>query len=152
MLKTSIYLFLLMFLLYSCEYIERFTNKDPYKIDFTSVDEYPLFPSCDSLATISYRQQCFEETVAKLIQGDLEIHEFSSPVHVTDAIIVHFEIDKEGKANLIELETSDLVRITLPELEDVIRESLVNFPVLQPAKKRDFNVGSKYMIPIYIID
>lgn len=152
MLRIVSYLFLLSFLVSSCEYVDSIFSKSSNRIDFTSIDEYPQFPSCDSLATLSFKQKCFENTAAGYIQNDLEVHEFSSPKPIADAIIVHFEIDNTGKASLYELETSELVKESLPELEDVIRESIANFPILKPAKKRNINVGCRFMIPVYIID
>jgi len=152
MFQKIIYLFFLLFTIYSCEYVDGVFNKGMDRIDFTSIDAYPQFPSCDSLATLAFRKKCFENTAASLIQNDLEVHDFSSPKPIADAIIVHFDIDNKGHASLFELETSELVKESLPELEDVIRESIANFPVLKPAQKRNFNVGSRFMIPVYIVD
>jgi len=152
MVKMISLLLVSLVLFTSCDYVSDIFNTNPDRIDFTSIDEYPQFPSCDSLATLAFRQKCFEETAAKFIQNDLGVHEFSSPNPIADAIIVHFDIDKNGHASLYELETSELVKESLPELEDVIRESIANFPLLKPAKKRNFNVGSRYMIPVYIVD
>ncbi len=152
MLKPFALFFLILLSFTSCDYFGYFFQKDSKRIDFTSIDEYPLFPSCDSLATLDFKEKCFEKTVAKYIQGDLEVHEFSSPEAITDAMIIHIDVDRNGKASLQELETSQKVKEFLPELEDVIRESIANFPILTPAKKRGNYVKSRYMIPIYIVE
>jgi hypothetical protein len=141
-----------MLIVSSCQYIEQFTQKDTGRIDFKSVDTYPQFPSCDSLATPEFQKKCFEETLSKFIQADLEVNELTSPIPMSTAIIVHVKIDKNGKASLLKLENFDKIKDYLPELEDVIQESLANFPTLKPAKKHNISVTSTYMVPIYIVD
>lgn len=145
-------LILSLVLFMSCDFVNSMLTNKQDRIDFTSIDEYPQFPSCDSLATLAFRKKCFEDTAARFIQNDLDVHNFSSPKPIADAIIVHFDIDNQGYASLFELETSELVKESLPELEDVIRESIANFPRLKPAKKRNISVASRYMIPVYIVD
>lgn len=152
MYKISIFFIFIVFSFTSCNYFDRIFNKNPNRIDFTSVDEYPMFPSCDSLATIAYKQKCFENTLAKYIQRDLEQHKFSSPLVITDALIIHINVDENGKASLQNLEASTQIKELLPELEALINESIVNFPTLIPAKKRGLYVNSKYIIPLYIVE
>lgn len=150
--KISILFIFIVLSFASCDYFDTIFNKNPDRIDFTSVDEYPVFPSCDSLATVEFKQKCFENTLAKYLQRDLELHKFSSPLAITDALIIHVNIDKNGKASLQNLETSKQIKETLPELEAIIRESINNFPKLIPAKKRGLYVSSKYIIPLYIVE
>ncbi len=136
----------------SCNYIDAILNRTPDRIDFTSIDEYPLFPSCDSLATLAYKQKCFEKTIAKYLQRDIELHNFSAPKVIMDALIIHITIDNKGNAFLQNLENSKRIKETFPELEEVIRKSIANFPTLIPAKKNNLYVNSKYIIPLYIVE
>ena len=152
MLRPFTYLLFLLLLTTSCEYMNSLFDKDADKVDFTSIDEYPQFPSCDTLVTIESKQKCFEYTATDIIQADLEVQEFHSSQPITDAIIVHFEVDKNGEASLFDLETSVLVKELLPELENVISESIANFPVLTPAKKQNINVTCRFIVPVYIVE
>jgi len=135
----------------SCDYLESYFNKNPNRIDFTRVDEYPLFPSCDSLATPEFKEKCFEETLVEFLQKDLEKHNFIVTEKTSDAIIIHIEIDNEGKAHLQYIEKATNNKEILPELENIILESIANIPILSPAKKRGNYVNSTFMIPLYII-
>ncbi len=152
MAKILAYLLFLTIMASSCQFIENWSSDNPKRIDFKSVDAYPVFPSCDSLATMEFQKKCFEDTVSKLIQAELDVNELTSPVPMSTAIIVHIQIDKNGKASLLKLENFNKIKPYLPELEDVIRQSLANFPVLKPAQKHHINVTSTYMVPIYIVD
>lgn len=136
----------------SCDYLEGFLQKDSKRIDFTSVDEYPFFSTCDSLATIEIKEKCFEEKLVALIKDDLEKQDFVTTKSSTDVIIIHVEIDREGKAILKDLETTLKIKEALPELEKSIRKSIDSIPTLIPAKKRGNYVSSKYMIPLYIVE
>ncbi len=151
---TRILAYLLFFAMAvsSCQFIEEFTQNKTDRIDFNSVDEYPQFPSCDSLATPDFQKKCFEETLSKFIQGELDVNELTSPIPMSTAIIIHVKIDKDGKASLVKLENFNKIKEYLPELEDVINQSLANLPQLEPAKKHNLKVTSTYMIPIYIVD
>ncbi len=152
MYKTLAFLTIIVFPLTSCDYLDGMIRKDSHRIDFTSVDEYPLFPSCDSLATLEMKEICFEEKLVASIKNSLEKKDFVTSKSSTEAIIIHVQIDNHGKAKLQDLETSSKIKEMLPELEHSIRESIDSLPTLIPAKKRGNFVNSKYMIPLYIVE
>ena len=135
----------------SCDYLNSYFHKDPNRIDFTSVDEYPFFPTCDSLATLEFKEKCFEETLVEFLQKDLEKHDFIVTEKTSDAIIIHIVINKEGKAQFQYFEKATNSKENLPELENIIRESIAQLPTLTPAKKRGNYVNSTFMIPLYFI-
>lgn len=136
----------------SCDYFEGLMQKRSNRIDFNTVDEFPFFPSCDSLATLEFKEKCFQEKLVAFIKNDLEKQEFISPNSSTDAIIIHIEIDRNGKAILRELEANARIKEALPELENSIRKSIDSIPIMIPAIKRGNYVSSKYMIPLYIVE
>lgn len=152
MYKTLAFSLVVLVSFISCDYLEGIMQKDSKRIDFTSVDEYPIFSTCDSLATIEIKEKCFEEKLVALIKDDLEKQDFVTTKSSTDVIIIHVEIDREGKAILQDLETSLIIKEALPELEKSIRRSIDSIPTLIPAKKRGNYVSSKYMIPLYIVE
>ena len=140
----------MVFLLSSCNFIDDFFKVKGPHIDFTTVDEYPFFPSCDSLATVAFNKDCFEKTVVKYLSADLANYHITVPKAFKEAVIVHIEVNKQGKTSLYELEASDKVKELIPDLENIISESLGNFPLVKPAKKHGNYVRSRYMIPLYI--
>lgn len=151
MIRT-IPLFIILFLtLASCNYIDSLFERKPKRIDFTSVDEYPVFPACDSLSTKEYKESCFEQTASMYIETELLLHEYSTPVSYSEALIIHLKVDKEGVASFFSIESSVKNENINPEVEEAIKKGISNFPKLIPAKKRGNAVGSIYMIPLYIM-
>ena len=150
MKKSFLILILPLVLLTSCRFFDSLFEVKGPRIDFTNVDEYPFFPTCDSLATIAYNKDCFEKTVVKYLQKDLSSYQITVPKSLKEAVIIHIEVNKNGETSLYELEASDKVKEYIPDLEHIISESLGNFPILKPAKKHGNYVTSRYMIPLYI--
>ncbi len=121
MKKSFLILIFSLALLTSCSYIDSFFEVKGIRIDFTKVDEYPFFPSCDSLATVSYNKDCFEKTVVKYLQKDLSSYQIKVPKAIKEAVIIHIEVNKNGETSLYELEASDKVKAYIQDLEDIIR-------------------------------
>ncbi len=152
MIRILLFTVIVLFLLTSCDYFNSIFNKKPTRIDFTMVDEYPVFPSCDSLATLKVKEFCFEETLSLQLETDLLLHEFTTPLSFSDALIVHVKVDKEGVLSLYTIESSVKNKKMNAELKEIIIESISNFPKIKPAQKRGNAVQSIYMIPLYIVE
>lgn len=136
----------------SCDYVDSFFQKDSKRIDFTSVDEYPFFSTCDSLASPEIKQDCFEKTLVAILKKDLEEHDFITTETVSDAMIIHIEIDNNGKVALRLIEKGNKKIETSIEIDSIIQKSIENLPMLTAAKKKGNFVKSTYMIPLYIIN
>ena len=151
MIRIVLSLVILLVTITSCDYVDSFFVKKPKKINFTLVDEYPIFPSCDSIATLEYRQDCFEKTASMYLETDLLLHEFVSPLS-SEALLVHIRVDREGIVSFHSIESSVKSEEINPELKEVIIKSIGDFPKLIPAKKRGNTVQSLYMIPLHIVE
>lgn len=136
----------------SCDYVNSFFQKDSKRIDFTSVDEYPFFSTCDSLASPEIKQECFEKTLVAFLKLDLEKHNLITTETVSDAMIIHIAIDNNGKVALQSIEKGNKKMETSIEIDSIIQNSIENIPMLTAAKKGDNFVKSTYMIPLYIIN
>lgn len=152
MIKSICFLLLLALFVSACDTSLDFSKKEIQHIDFTSIDAYPEFPSCDSLTLLEFKQNCFETTASKIIQSDLDAYGFSASKPISDVILVHFEIDNNGKASLYKTETSNSVKETLPKIDSIIKESIINFPTLRPAKKQNINVTCRFIVPVYVMN
>lgn len=152
MIRTIPLFIILLLTLSSCNYLDYFIEKKPERIDFTTVDEYPVFPACDSISTKEYKESCFEKTASMYIETELLLHEFSTPVSFSEALIIHLKVDKEGVASFFSIEPSVKNKNINPEVEEAVKKGISNFPKLIPAKKRGNAVGSIYMIPLYIME
>jgi len=150
MIQRLLLTFLLLIFFSSCNFMDGFFKKEVKRIDFNMVDEYPIFPNCDSLLTEEEKIACFERTLSEQIESDLTIYEFNPPITISEALIIHVRVDRYGVLSFQEIEAASASKQINPELIDVIKNSIATLPSAKPAKKRGNDVGSVYMIPLYI--
>ncbi len=147
MLKQLIFLLLFSFLLSSCDKVSNLFKKEEV-IDYTKVDEFATFLDCKDLLRKIQRKKCFHDAVHTYIKTTLDGYTFSTPRAMDDKIIIYLEIGIDSTAFMHKIEMSDDVRKALPNLEDIIHESIMEFPKLVPAKKNGVSVTSRYKIPV----
>ena len=140
--------FLVVFiLLNACQ----FFPKEPEPIDFTTIDEYPLFETCDSTANMEVRKMCFEQTIVNHIQQDLDTCHFNSENYLRNTgLILHIDVKFDGSCYIYDIEKINKIEESLPDLQTQLMLSVDNLPKLKAAKKRGQYVTSRFMIPLYI--
>jgi len=147
MTRIIISLLLLLFFTASCDLFQK--KQQP--IDFASLDDYPFFSTCDSLAKENIKKACFEETIYQYIQKDLDTCMFMSQSHLKNTgLIIHFDVHKDGHFSIFEIEKINNVAEAVPELENQIIKTFENLPKITPGKKQGQIVTSRFMIPLYI--
>ncbi len=117
------------------------------KINFTQIDEMPIFPECKD---IEDKKSCFYNSVKVYMSQNLKFYELHSSRVMDDTIILHLEIGKDGKAFMHKLEVSEELKKAIPNLESSVHESIIEFPILTPAKKNGIVVDSRYVIPLLL--
>ncbi len=147
MLKQIVFLLLFSILLSSCDKVSSIFKKEVV-IDYTKVDEYATFLDCKDLPRKIQRKKCFHDAVHTYIKTTLDGYSFSSARPMDDKIIIYLEIGIDSTAFMHKIEMSDAVREALPNLENIIHESIMEFPKLIPAKKNGVFVTSQYKIPV----
>jgi len=147
MLKQITHILLISFLFSSCEYVNDIFKKEEV-IDYTKVDEYATFLDCKDLGKKIQRKKCFHDAVHTYIKTTLDGYHFSSSRAMDDRIIIYLEIGIDSTAFMHKIEMSNEIREALPNLENIIHESIMTFPKLVPAKKNGVFVTSRYKIPV----
>lgn len=152
----QLYTILFCFILFtSCDY---FSFKKPVKksisqidsIDYTKVDDYPVFPECDSIPSQEKQRICFQIKMSKHIYLSLNQIDINAETTFNDTIIVKIIIDQVGKTKLSSIQKSDKISQSLPKLDSIISAGLQNLPLLQPAIKRGIPVSAEFSLPIII--
>lgn len=145
----------LLCLLTSCDWFvskeaktQELVNQEMLEIDWSDVDNYPLFENCDETLSKTRQRECFEEALlahcAKTM-GEFE-YVFSQG---TDATVqVDFLVDQKGRISVLKIEKDPSIDAQMPEFDQIINESLKNMPPLAPALKRGIPVKAKFRIPI----
>lgn len=155
-MKRLIY-FLLFLGVSSCSFFESQQKRTQEQIDekmlgidWSTVDSYPLFDSCDEGVTKDEQKKCFEETLASHFQETLSEFEFTLTDKESEIVEVIFVIDIMGRINVINIEKDASVLTQMPEFDGVITQSLKNLPKLAPAIKQAIPVNTKYRIPVQL--
>lgn len=148
-------LFICLFVLNACEYLSY--NKPTQvaipkvdSIDFSKVDEFPIFPECDSIPSSEKQRICFQLEMSKYIYHSLNQLDINTKSTLNDTVIVKIIVDKLGKTRLSSVQKTENVIQNLPKLDSIIKAGLLELPVLQPAIKRGIPVSAEFSLPILI--
>lgn len=151
-----IFSLLVISLCFSCEFLEKLnesgfsTTKMDTVIDYTRVDVLPSFKICDSLLEIPDKNRCFVNNLYNHFSKELLAHTFNLPESVYERVIVHIRINAKGNATLVSIDSSELIKNTIPTLDQIIKDSIDKLPMLYPALKRGIPVATVYELPIVI--
>ncbi len=152
---TYFLLILFSFTITSCEY---FSFKKPVKksvpkvdsIDYTKVDEFPIFPECDSIPSVEKQRICFQLEMSKYIYLALDTLYISSKVSLNDTLVVKIIVDKNGYTKLASIQNAAYFSQKIPKIDSILNSSLKKLPKLQPAIKRGIPVDAEFSLPILI--
>jgi len=119
-------------------------------IDYNKVDVLPSFSFCDSIMNVEKKNRCFKNNLYKHLSSFMLSHTFEISKEMDEMVHVKLMIDNKGKAKLIGIKSSSIVREQLPMLDSIINESIQTLPKFSPAQKRGIPVPTVYEIPIVI--
>ncbi|MDP3353965.1 MAG: hypothetical protein Q8S44_09505, partial [Flavobacteriaceae bacterium] len=105
-------LIICLFLLSSCEYLsfKKPTQVDIPKmdsIDYSKIDDYPVFPECDSIPSQEKQRICFQIEMSKYIYLSLNQLNINAKTAFNDTIIIKIIVDNIGKTKLSSIEKTD---------------------------------------------
>ena len=84
------------------------------------------------------------------IYAALKEHQLNAKDIINDTVLVKLKVDNIGKISLSEIKISDKTKELLPNFDSILKISLENLPVLQPAIKRDMPVTTEFTLPIIL--
>ena len=129
---------------------QELVDQELLQMDWNAIDHYPLFYSCDEMASKEKQKECFERTLSNLFLETLKEFEFTIPPEVDTIIHVVFVIDTIGKIKVLDIEKDGAIIEQMPEIDGVITQSLKNLPEIDPALKKGVPVTTKFRIPIVL--
>ena len=148
---------LLVLLLASCQYFdnrkvysEDLLNEELQTIDWNAVDEYPSFSSCDGVSGQDDRRDCFQNTLLNHVNRYLAAQDLLAYDDVSDTIAMKLAIDKSGALAVLHLKAKESTTASIPKLDSLLRQSLVELPKVYPALKRGQQVRTEFVLPIII--
>jgi len=155
MFKQLFTAFFCLLLIVSCAYFEKKFARVPLEevdtiVDFNTVDAFPLFPNCREIPSREKQQICFQLEISQHIYAALKQYQLNAKEAINDTVLVKLKIDTLGKTSLATILISTKTKELLPEFDSIIRVSLQNLPILQPAIKRDMPVATEFTLPIVL--
>lgn len=151
------FLLLTMLALFSCQkictvstYFCKDKTEEKLPIDFTQVDEFPKFKTCETFLDYEKSKLCFETTLHQKIAQRVSNLHLKTEEQITDTITIHFGIDKEGYFSCSKINTNESLKLQLPNLSVEIQEIINGLASVEPAQKRGIPVTSTYHIPLVI--
>ncbi|NRD21865.1 hypothetical protein HNV10_01340 [Winogradskyella litoriviva] len=141
----------------SCNYFEKkkvtpedLLEEELQTFNWNDVDTYPTFSSCDSLTAKEESKICFQNTLVTNVNQFLAEQNIVVVNDVFDTIKLNIIIDKSG---LLEIESMKIQPETvqeIPQIENLLRESLKSVPKIFPAIKRGQQVTTAFEFPIIV--
>ncbi|WP_067147099.1 hypothetical protein [Pseudotamlana agarivorans] len=149
--------FLLVLMLSSCEYFnvkktssEAILNEELKTFNWNDVDEYPNFSICDESASKAERQMCFQNTLTHHITNFLQNEGIIVSQDINDTILLEFQVSKTGDLSLMSSSVDSLTVDEIPNIEDLLNQSLTDLPEIFPAIKRGQQVTTEFKLPLII--
>ncbi|PKV49453.1 protein TonB [Aquimarina sp. MAR_2010_214] len=116
---------------------------EPITLPFMAVEDVPIFPGCEKLATNKEKAACFSEKIRKIVSRkfDAGLGEEYGLTGV-QRIYTQFDVDTDGMIKNIR------VRAAHPKLKKEAQRVINLFPQMTPGKQRGRAVTVKYQLPI----
>ena len=151
-------LLVLLFLgLTSCDYFnvkktssEAILDEELKTFNWTEVDVYPTFETCNDLIDKESKRQCFQNTLTETIYKNLASEKIVVTQDIQDTILVQFQISETGELLLIDAKIDSITIVEIPNMEALLHQSLDFLPKIYPAIKRGQQVKTQFTLPISI--
>lgn len=146
-MKFLVYIFMLVTFL-SCKQdnfkkvdANDIAEKELKTINFKDVDRFPLFKTCDEMASREVHQSCFEQKLHQWLKPYLDT--LSVGLAKKDTIHIFLNINENGKIQLDSLSSKS-------DANNTFKSIFNNAPQVYPAQKRGIPVSVKLELPIIL--
>lgn len=151
------YVCIVFSMLVSCEYFnakktssEAILKEELQTFNWNDVDEYPTFSICDSSSTKQERKQCFENTLTTYITTYLRKDTIVVTQDIKDTIQLQLQVSGKGLLSLVDIQVDSLTLHEIPNIKELLAQSLDSLPKIFPALKRGQQVKTEFKLPIII--
>lgn len=115
----------------------------PNIVNYEFVEQVPVFPGCEGLATNEERKKCMSDKISLLVRRKFDTSVGTSlGLRGVQRFHVQFKIDKYG------LVTDILTNAKHKELDREAKRVISKIPKMRPGKQQNKNVSVVYNLPI----
>lgn len=157
MVQRLVFAIAIILLFNTCDFISpkatSLQNKiiDISEIDFTTVDDYPLFFNCKDLENNDIQLQCFGKEIISKLKQLVKLQNAEVPMNFVDTVKVDLLVGQDYRIKISRIQSSKSVQKFLPELDSILTASVSMLPsVVQPAIKNGIPVRSQFQLPVIL--
>ncbi|MDB4291867.1 hypothetical protein N9954_00555 [Maribacter sp.] len=125
-------------------------NEQLQQIDWSDVDNYPLFADCDETVSKVAQRRCFESELLKHCSKTLVAFDYHISKDTNPKVLVDLLVDQDGKISVLGIEKDTAIDTQMPKFDEIVAQAIKNIPPLAPALKRGIPVKAKFRIPIVL--
>ncbi|HLV38874.1 hypothetical protein [Xanthomarina sp.] len=153
----QLYLFFGFLLLVSCNYFDvkkttsdAILNEELKTFNWSDVDDYPSFASCSDDVSKKEKKACFQNTLTAIITSRIQRDTLVVSQNIDDTIYIKFQISEKGILSFLEAKVDSVTRHEIPNIDDLLKNSLDSLPEIYPAIKRGQQVKTAFTLPVII--
>ena len=142
---------------YSCNYYEKkkldsdtILMEELKTFNWNEVDRYPNFENCTDSIDFQDSKICFEQTIMTHISEYFSTHNIIVTQTVSDTITIDLMVSNGGEIQISQIQTQELTKQQIPQLDSLLSQSLKGLPKLYPAIKRSQQVQTAFQLPIIL--
>jgi hypothetical protein len=145
-------IFLLIFLIYGCNYNAKNLDITIPSVKWSEKDEPPSIKLCDEISSEVERVSCFKKKLTTLILNNLNFTKIRVNNQLNDTLLVSILIEKNGKISLINTSDNFKIKKEIPLIDTIISDAISRLPNILPATKTNVGVqvSSKFELPLII--
>lgn len=129
---------------------DKMVAREMERIDWNSLDHYPLFPECDELMTKPTQKQCFENTINTYLKERISTYDIQLKDTVPAEIFIDLLVDREGNIKIADIERNTALLEQIPEFNRLVQREINALPRVEPALKQGVPVNAKFRVPIIL--
>lgn len=157
MVQRLVFAIAIILLFNTCDFISpkatslQNRNIDIAAIDFTTVDDYPLFLACKDLDDKSLQFDCFGKQIINNLKQLVHLKSNQIPATFSDTVTVDLLVGQDYRIKISRIQSSVAVQKFLPNLDSILTTSVSMLPsVMQPAIKNGIPVKSQFQLPVIL--
>ena len=129
---------------------DQYVHTELQSIDWQSVDQFPLFNSCDETATKQSQQQCFERVLNEQLSEIISRMSMEEKLEISGSFSLSIQVNDQGDILLLDLINDVFSEEITAYLMTEISKGFSQIKQLRPALKQGMPVATQYQIPIEI--
>ena len=119
-------------------------------VDWQSVDQYPLFESCDELSEKQEQLLCFQTIMMERITTVFRDTVFKVDKKIQDTLMVDLVVNEDGFVSIVSVQENTSIEKAIPNFKNEVSKRLNDFTTVAPALKRGVPVSMRFRLPIIV--